>query len=343
MRDAKQFLAKPRDTLDQPVDEGLIQDIYAAGLLDAAARDAALNSLHPSHHWWRWANRTLLFVGTALVLAGVIFFFAHNWARMHTVSKFCLIETALWICAAAAWRRGLDTISGKVLLLSASVLVGVLLAIYGQAYQTGADAYENYVLWALLILLWVIVARFAALWILWLTVTNVALILFWVQVDAPVDFDFYFGIFLLLGIWNGLALAGREFGAAHGLAWLAGDWTRHVIWFSILCYLSIPPIALIVDDFEGGHGELAGAVALAITLGGGHIYFRRIAGDVLSLGLGILALCIVLLTLIGKVLFEISDGAMAFLALGLVVLVTSSAAAFYLRHVSRIMSDDRSD
>ncbi len=32
--------------------------------------------------WWRWASRLLLLVGAALVLAGIVFFFAYNWARM---------------------------------------------------------------------------------------------------------------------------------------------------------------------------------------------------------------------------------------------------------------------
>ena len=50
-----------------------------------------------------------------------------------------------------------------------------------------------------------------------------------------------------------------------------------------------------------------------------------------------------LLTLIGKILTDFSDGAFAFLVLGLIVLGTSSAAAFYLRHVARMIGDDGND
>ncbi|MCP4195428.1 MAG: DUF2157 domain-containing protein [Planctomycetaceae bacterium] len=50
------------------------------------------------------ASRCLLFVGSALLLAGVIFFFAFNWKRMHPVVKFGIIESLLWGCWSWAMR-----------------------------------------------------------------------------------------------------------------------------------------------------------------------------------------------------------------------------------------------
>ena len=61
--------------------------------------------------------------------------------------------------------------------------------------------------------------------------------------------------------------------------------------------------------------------------------------DLLCLGFNVMSVCVVLLTLIGKVLFESSDDAGAFLVFGLIVLGTSSAAAFYLRNLSRRLGD----
>ena len=57
---------------------------------------------------------------------GCIFFFAHNWSRMNAIAKFGLIEFGLWLCVVGALKRGLERLTGKVLLLAASVLVGVL-------------------------------------------------------------------------------------------------------------------------------------------------------------------------------------------------------------------------
>jgi hypothetical protein len=59
----------------------------------------------------------------------------------------------------------------------------------------------------------------------------------------------------------------------------------------------------------------------------------------LCLGFNVLALCVVLLTLVGKMLFEASMEAAAFFIFGLIVLGTSSAAAFYLRNLGRRIGD----
>ena len=338
MTDLAKTHDRPLNLLNQPAHERTILDLSAAGLLSMEARDDALTTLRPARHWQRWANRSLLFVGTSLFLAGVIFFFAYNWARMAAVFKFCVIEAGLWVCAISAMQNGLEKITGKVLLLSACVLVGVLLAVFGQVYQTGADAYEIYVLWALLIAPWVIIGRFGALWVLWLVVSNVAMMLFWVQVDVDDDFDSVLGIFLILGAWNGLALAGREYGVSRGLNWLRFLWIRHLIWFSILFYLTIPTFVLIVDP-DLDNGALAGAFGLVVALAAGYGYFRYVEMDLLSLAFSVLSFCVVLLTLIGKTLFEVSNEAPAFLVFGLIVLGTSSAAAFYLRRVARSIGD----
>ena len=47
-------------------------------------------------------------------------------------------------------------------LIAASVLVGVLLAVIGQVYHTGADAYSLFAAWTLLILPWTLASRSAA-------------------------------------------------------------------------------------------------------------------------------------------------------------------------------------
>jgi uncharacterized membrane protein len=322
--------------LDEPASERTVFDLHAAGLLSDAARDEAVALLNPAHHWWQWASRALLFVGAALVMAGVVFFFAFNWARMSAVAKFGVIEVGLWACAIAAVRKGLDHLSGKVLLLCACVFVGVLFAVYGQVYQTGADAYENYAMWALLILPWVVIARFGALWVLWLTVVNVAITLLWFQVDVPQGFDFYFGLFLILAAVNGLALFGREYGAGRGWPWLA-RWIRWLLWLAVLVDLSIPTIAFLVEP-EFGNGSLLGLLAFLGAATGGFIYFRHRAPDLACLAAAVTATCVALLTLIGKIVFEVSDDAGAFLFFGMMVLGVTSAAAFYLRHLAKGMN-----
>lgn len=72
------------------------------------------------------------------------------------------------------WRLGLERAAGKAALLAASLLVGALLALAGQIYQTGADTWELFAVWALMVFPWVAASRFSALWLFWLGLLNVA-------------------------------------------------------------------------------------------------------------------------------------------------------------------------
>ena len=66
--------------------------------------------------------------------------------------KLGSVQLAIFGCLGAAYFQNLQQLPGKVLLLGASVLIGVFLAVFGQVYQTGADAYNLFTMWALLIL-----------------------------------------------------------------------------------------------------------------------------------------------------------------------------------------------
>ena len=172
--------------LNRTAEIGIIRKLYRDGLLNDAAFKAASGVLRPVSIWFSWVRRMLLFFGSALVLAGIIFFFAYNWAAMGKFLKFGLLEAGILVCIVASHLRGRTQLSGKVLLLSSSVLVGVLLAVYGQIYQTGADAYGLFLSWALLIFGWVIISEFAALWVIWLILLNTGAILYWQQVGDHV-------------------------------------------------------------------------------------------------------------------------------------------------------------
>ena len=53
----------------------------------------------------KWLDRLLLGLGAALVLAGVVFFFAFNWGRITPFEKFGLIEAGIAACALGAFFR----------------------------------------------------------------------------------------------------------------------------------------------------------------------------------------------------------------------------------------------
>src|SRR5687767_12713626 len=179
------------DPLQRAATAERLHAISAARGLSAAALSRALEiaSRSPPLPEWRvFLSRSLLFLGSALTLAGVIFFFALNWDDLGRFQKLGLLELAVAAAAVGGWQLG-RSVAGQAALTAAAVLVGPLLAVYGQVYQTGADPYELFTGWALLILPWVVLARAPSLWVLEVELWNVALLLSWERVLAPPDGD----------------------------------------------------------------------------------------------------------------------------------------------------------
>jgi uncharacterized membrane protein len=144
-----------------------------AGLIPAAAA------------WRRYIDYFLMALGVALILTGAAAFLAWNWADLGRMSKFALLQGGIVLTVVAAWRLGLDSVAGRAGLLAAAILVGLLLALYGQVYQTGADPYGLFLTWAIMVLPLVLIGRQAGLWLLLVVLANLTLILYWTQVLNP--------------------------------------------------------------------------------------------------------------------------------------------------------------
>jgi uncharacterized membrane protein len=324
---------------DNPITDGLlhieakrsvIDGLYADGFLTAPAYDAGLSHISRQRHWATWINRSLLFSGTALTLAGIIYFFAYNWSRLPSMAKFSMVEIVLAGCLVGAWKVGLDKIAGQVLLLAASMMVGVFLAVFGQIYQTGADSYELFVAWAVLISAWVLIGRFGALWIMWLVLINVSLILYFFQVADPNYHVKADTLVLVLAALNGAALVAREAAYLKGrVEWLAQNWLRWVLLISVLGYLLIPAEGFIVEFPTRLVSPLSFLTMIAV-LSLAVITYRFTSPDLFALTQCALVISIMFLTLIARVLLHESNPA-TWLLFGLIVVITVSVMAFALR------------
>jgi uncharacterized membrane protein len=251
-----------------------LQLLRSAGLVSARGYAAAAAAVRDEAFWARWGRRALLGLGAGQFLAGVVFFFAYNWHDLTDIAKFAVVEAALVIAVAGALLVGLERAFGQILLIAASVLTGVLLAVIGQVYQTGADVFELFVAWTVLILPWAIISRSAVHWLLWLVVAEVALALYGGQVLVVVGASSLGDIWVLVGATIALALAGRELAVRYGFAWLSAHWTRLVLLFAAMAVLFMPAAGNVVDIDEFGSGPLCLAAFLLVMVGAGGAYWR---------------------------------------------------------------------
>lgn len=208
-------MASTRRELISLIEQGVIPP-------EQVTRAVQASGLYPSPRAWAlFIDRLLLWLGGLALAFAVLFFVAYNWAEMGRWLRFGVVQAATVVAVGiAVWPKASWMVS-RVALTSATLLVGVLLALFGQVYQTGADPWQLFFSWALLTLPWVWVARFELLWVLWLGLLNLAVGLYFRTWGGP------FGVLTssdaaLWGLFglNTLALIAWEWGARFR------SWTR---------------------------------------------------------------------------------------------------------------------
>ncbi len=248
-----------------------VNALHSHGLIPAARYFAAASAVRDDAGWATWAGRAILAIGAGHLLAGIVSFFAYNWDDMPPFAKFATVEVALVIALAGAWFAGIARPVGQMLLIAASILVGVLLAVIGQVYNTDADYHVLFFAWAVLILPWTLASRSAAHWTVWLVVLYLALSLYGEQVLIPegrlTDSTLEVG----LGALAGLILALRELAARKAMLWLAAGWTRIGLLIATLAFLFWPAVGYVLD----WDGEIYAPVAFVIALALGAVAYRR--------------------------------------------------------------------
>ena len=320
--------------IDQvPANRQLVEELHAHGYLTATARQAALEFLKPSDQWDLWIPRLLLVIGSALVISGVVYFFAYNWNQIPPIAKFASIQVGIVVAVGAACCYGLTRTNGQVLMVGASVLVGVFLAVFGQIYQTGADAYELFTAWSVLILGWCVISNFAAQWALWLAVTNLALGLWWWQAVLPTE-EMEMLIYTYLALLNGAALTVREWAAMRGVDWLAPRCTRVSLALVTLWALLVPAATMVLASDTTTSMLVTGITGLV-----GHVVLftvcRWVLRDAWAVSATVLSGCLFLDAVAYRILANVSgdDSAATWLILGLATLAIFGAALVYLRSI----------
>ena len=86
-----------------PVDRKLIEELYLNGKINDEARQYSLDTLNPRNEWLLWLSRLLMFIGTTLILAGIIYFFSFNWDQITSVAKLLIVESMIIVTIVCAF------------------------------------------------------------------------------------------------------------------------------------------------------------------------------------------------------------------------------------------------
>jgi uncharacterized membrane protein len=301
-----------------------VLQLAESGVIDgrSVGRALALAGLVPSARGWRVViERLLLGLGIGLLAAGAICLVAYNWSSMPRWGRFALAQSVLLLVLTCAWWSGFGTPAGKAALVLAVALIGPLLALYGQTYQTGAELSGLFLAWAALALPWTLAARTGLAWLLCLAILETGLLLhltvfeLW-GVPGPGRIPTWAWVCL----FNLLALVTWESLSAR-LDWLRGRLGPRLVAaalvfpLTVLTCLSLWPVRI--------PGLGMAPVAWLLVLAAGHAAYRRRRVDLVVLAMGWLAVTLVLLSVLLRLLGEWGASPAGWL-LGAAMLVASS-------------------
>jgi len=291
----------------------------------------------PDSTAWRiFIDNLLLWLGGLSLASSIVFFFAYNWYDMGRFAKFAIIELLIVLTVVAYWKLGSQTVSGKMSLLVSTILLGVLLALYGQTYQTGADTWELFFYWALLMLPWAFVGRFPAIWIVWVSLINLSIIQYYQTFRGAFRMLYSSDTELLwlLFLFNTLAMLAWEY-LAKTRAWLAERWAIRLL--ALGSGISITWLILVAIFVPGGSGNSVLAVlvwlmwvaALALS-------YRKIWPDLFMLAGVCLSVSVVILSFLARHMIK-DWSAGSFLLLAALIIGLGTAASVWLKKVHKEM------
>ncbi|MEP1382668.1 MAG: DUF2157 domain-containing protein [Paraglaciecola sp.] len=192
----------------------------------------AITKISPSAvQWQNFINILLLWFGSLSLAFGVIFFVAANWQEVGRMGKFAIVEGALLSAMILHLKFRHKEVIRQAILLVAILLVGALMALFGQTYQTGADPWQLFFNWALLTTPWVLISRFSVIWFIWLGLLNLSISLYYQT------FGGYLNIAWVAFAFNTAALVIWQVSVSK-FSWLNKTWAINFLGFTT-CALAL--------------------------------------------------------------------------------------------------------
>ena len=152
--------------------------------------------------WEKYLRLIFALLAVGLFSSGVVTFIAANWELLTKFQKLYGVQALLVVVTLlAVWiyhkeSRQQKLFKSYALFFVSLIVIGALLALIGQIYQTGADPWQLFALWTLLQLPLLLCLPNIAGALLFLATLNIALLRY--QFIHDIDISFVIGVNLLL-------------------------------------------------------------------------------------------------------------------------------------------------
>ena len=370
----------PGGGLLPPLTKAALNTLCDSGVISTVAWQRAVEfcGFRPDGKAWPGYWRQMFLLGGALFfLAGVICFIAWNWGAMTPFARMALTGALVAGSGLGAVLLGPDTRLGQVLLLACGIAMGPMLAVFGQTYQTGAELWELFRVWTVLLVLLALAGRQAGLWFAaWISANIFAALWLGRSLSSPLDAlgqffmvpEWLVAIACAIACWEWMArraatrlqqnlddgpdnAPGQSKGQnesqsknkAHAQAWLCSRWMPRLLFFDMVSRTTFFLIATIFDLYfrDGQMLWLSPNFVVGFALVTAALswwWYRTRQPDLFMLATLLAAGAAVLLSALAEAELFFSAGSMAtFLLWGLLVTGVTAGLAKILLHLQRSM------
>ncbi len=276
-----------------------------------------------------WLPRIVAVLGAALAGFAIILWIAANWDELGRFGRFALLQGLIAAMGIGAVMRPAARVP---LALLAMLGIGGLFAYFGQTYQTGADPWQLFALWAALALPICLAVRSDVLWVPFALIAMVGITL-WVNAHTGHQ-------------WR----VRPEDWRVHGIGWLAAvglcaalstvlrRWTGAGVW-ALRTAVTLAIIMITFGALIASLGKLGtlqfwlGLMVIAIAAA---VFALPETFDIYGLSAAALSLNTLLVFAIGHVLFKGLRGSDSFFAMLLTGLIAAGMLAATVSVILRV-------
>ncbi len=279
------------------------------------------------------ARNIAALVSGALIAFGIICWIAANWASLHRLTKIGLVGSTLFVAALVAAVAPRIRIPA---LIVATATTGGLLALIGQIYPSGADAWQLFFYWMLLSLPFALAARHDAIWSLW-TIIAITAIQLWNVQEGRLDSE-AFGDWApawALSIFLAIVLTPTTWTER-----LLGP-TRWAFRIAVIAAAGLVLTTAIIGSFGNQDSMVLAALALLALAVLALIWLRP--RDLGLVALVLLAFDILLIWRVAELIAPTSTGIDSLFLISLLAIGVIGASVVILRRIAPVTSDEPSE
>lgn len=140
--------------------------------------------------------RTGFILGISVILAAIIYFFAANWSGMERISRTVLAGALVVLLYGASYGasritavRSHHLFLSAVLLLGGCIAFGVSVALLGQIYNSHADSYGLFLIWAIAAVLLSLITHYRPLYVLTYILSQIGLWQYFYPTDLAIHYS----------------------------------------------------------------------------------------------------------------------------------------------------------